>query len=214
MASPIAFINATTQTSFTGTEPTNTAQNDVMIGMCSVTSSGPPGGPAGWTKIGSDLANGTARFNVWYIVRGASAPALVWNTGNSPAVDIVTYRLVDTVSVIDVTAQTAASAVCPTVTPNFADELLLACYSSSSDNTATAPAGMTKRTLTGQFNFLAELALSAPAATGTKTWGLPGTTIGALSVTLAITRIPSGIGPAVSMGELNQPFGSGALLRY
>jgi hypothetical protein len=78
----IAFRNQTsvvgTGTSVTGTEPSGTTQNDVMLAMYIVADpAGAPTIPSGWTSIYNGRSS-TLHFyyNLCYIVRGATAPAL------------------------------------------------------------------------------------------------------------------------------------------
>ena len=72
-------------TSVTGTEPTGTVQNDVLIALYIVDStSGTLGIPSGWTSIYSGVSpTPNYRYNLCYIVRGASAPSLAFtHTGS------------------------------------------------------------------------------------------------------------------------------------
>jgi hypothetical protein len=64
---------------WTGTEPTGTAQNDIMIALalCSDSSTS-LGAPSGWTVVTSGASAGNFKYNLAWIRRGASAPSLTW----------------------------------------------------------------------------------------------------------------------------------------
>jgi hypothetical protein len=74
----LQFSNGTTST---GTEPTGTAQDDVLVASFLIESgSGAPVTPSGWTALAGPQSSVDSVFrgSVYYIVRGASAPALEW----------------------------------------------------------------------------------------------------------------------------------------
>lgn len=78
----VTFRNATaligSGTSPTGTEPSGTASGDVLVAFIEVDTADVTA-PAGWTNlVGGQVTQATTRFLVSYIVRGGSAPSLVW----------------------------------------------------------------------------------------------------------------------------------------
>jgi len=79
-----ATIVAGTGTSVTGTEPSGTAQNDILIALYFVDqASATLGIPAGWSSIFNGASSTNFRYNLCYIVRGASAPSLAFtHTGS------------------------------------------------------------------------------------------------------------------------------------
>lgn len=185
----IAFRSASFANSMTGTEPTGAASGDLLVAV--VSADNPATGPAGWTQIGSTLTStGGIAGNIWGIIRGGSAPSYVWAGGSAwGGVDISAYS--GAASFGASASSASQSNVSPTVTSVAANSMLVCCYAEQASTTSTTPAGMTKRSV-GALNYCAELALPSPGATGTKTWGSPGTPVGAWSVVLeaAATATP------------------------
>ncbi|SET43667.1 hypothetical protein [Nonomuraea wenchangensis] len=177
----VRFIGASHANSLNGVMPSNTQSGDMLIAI--IQASQPPTGPTGWTKLGDDRTANGYTANVWYIVRGASNPDLSWaNFGVNPSTDIVAYR--NAGSAPHVWAQSSAgSSVAPSVTTTAASTVLVALHADY-QAAASVPSGMTERTVSADFNRIADLAVPSTGATGTKTFG--GTTpMGAWSIVLA-----------------------------
>lgn len=168
----------------TATEPTGTASGDVMV-ACLDENGGVTAhtGPVGWTQLEQSTYGTANRGSIWFILRGGSAPSLSW-TGPLAAlvdIDIFTYRGSDQTTPIDVhTSAVRASSttpLSPSVTTNVANDLLMAILLNEALNssTVTQPTGMTSRQdgfTVGDDIFMADLALGAAGATGTKQWTL------------------------------------------
>lgn len=174
-----------------GSEPSGVQQFDVLLAI--LQSDLAATGPAGWTQIGATRQTGATYFaQCWWIARGASAPSYTWTgfTVGNAQIDVVAYRGARNVS-LDVTGQSAAgSAVAPSVTTTVQNGLLVCLYEDDTDTSLTIPAGMTDRSAAGTTCAIAELALTTPGATGTKTFGGTTTPIGAWSVALAQAAAP------------------------
>jgi hypothetical protein len=188
----IGFVDATyhfsSSGSNTGTEPTGVVPGDFLIAIISGNSGGgAPIGPVGWTKILSDRTSSPLFVNVWFIVRGTSAPSYAWTQVNTASdLDIVAYR--GCKSVANITGQSASgSAVAPSVTTTVNDCVLLALYGDRTDATVTMPTGMNQVSDTGNssFNYIAAEQLGTAGATGTRTFTGTSNPVGAWSVALA-----------------------------
>jgi hypothetical protein len=68
--------------SATGVEPTGTVQNDVMVALWVVFNGNAPAVPAGWTSLSTQTVGGL-QVAFGYIVRGSSAPSMVFTTGQA-----------------------------------------------------------------------------------------------------------------------------------
>lgn len=186
----ISFVaKTTTPAALTGVQPTGSAAGDLIVAVLADWGETPVHtGPAGWTKFGDVTGTHvTGRFTFWYIVRGAGAPALTWSGPDTVdfdvELDLFTYRGTATSgTIIDVTPSlndnaSSGSPASPTITTTIASDWL-ACVLIPSDGSAsvtTKPTGMTSRQETNGsviFVALADLALGAAGATGTKTWSL------------------------------------------
>lgn len=185
----ITFVNKTQGTN-PASAPASTQQGDIFIAVLQADAAGT--GPAGWTQIGATRQTGATFFaQVWYIVRGVSAPSTTWTgfTSGTAQIDIYAYR--GARATLDVTGQSAAgSAVAPSVTTTVPNGLLVCLYEDDTDTTLTTPAGMTSRAFTTSTSAVADLQLGAAGATGTKTFGGTTTPIGAWSVALAPAVAP------------------------
>jgi hypothetical protein len=95
----VAFRAASTAASSTGTEPTGTAQNDILIAVAANNSSATITLPSGWTSLYTGSNGGTIRTLVCYVVRGGSAPNLVFT--NAAEVQIFAFYNYSTSSPID-----------------------------------------------------------------------------------------------------------------
>lgn len=177
----ISFIASSHSDTTTGSEPAGTASGDLLIavGDSSTTTTG---GPTGWTRLSSDTFEDPV---VWYIRRGGSAPSFDFNPPFSGTTDIeiLTYR--GAYPRVDLFSYTDASAVSPSLSPLLPNCVLVCGYNDASDTTITVPSGMTDRTAAGTTNNkVAELALTNPGATGTKTFTTITTARGAFSLIL------------------------------
>ena len=85
----------------TGTLPTGTATGDLIVAVINYRGSATFATPAGWTLVGTQATNadlaatsGIAGIAFFWIQRGASAPALVWNrtAGDLGQVRIAAFR--------------------------------------------------------------------------------------------------------------------------
>lgn len=177
---PIQFVGASHSDTLSGSLPPGTQEGDILLAVVQADRS--PTGPTGWTKIGADRTANDFTANVWYIVRGASPPALNWGGGgSSPALDIVAYRGAATTP--HVSAQSSAgSGVAPSVITSVPDAVLVCLNADYSG--ANPPSGMTDRTVNVTYNRIADLAVPTPGATGTKSF-TGGDPIGTWSVVLA-----------------------------
>jgi len=142
----------------TGTLPTGTATGDLIVAWINYRGSATFTTPAGWTLVGTqatnaDLAatNGIAGIAFYWIQRGASAPALVWNrtAGDLGQVRIAAFRpplpgnVTQPVASVAQTSGQVASGVASTiagVTPPFNNCLLVLGLSGADNGTWTAPA--------------------------------------------------------------------------
>lgn len=84
----------------TGTEPTGTAQDDLVIASVYWEGANLSSAPSGWTTLWAG-DHPIAAYATWlgYIVRGASAPSYAWGLSGTPsweACAIGTFRGVDT----------------------------------------------------------------------------------------------------------------------
>lgn len=187
----ISFVAQAHAPSLTGTEPTGTAQDDVLIAFLT-SGTAAQTNPGGWTQVGVSRTAGSTFATCWYIQRGSSAPNLTWGGGGgSPSCDIVSYR--GAKGTTHQSAQSAAgSAVAPSLTTTLNDCFLICTYADDVDQTITVPSGMTNRTTIGSnaFGRIAELVLTAAGATGTKTFTTTTTPVGAWSIALAPNPAP------------------------
>lgn len=185
----ISFVNRSFNHNTNGSEPASVQQGDVMLAI--LQSQTAAVGPAGWTQIGATRQTGTTWFaEVWFIVRGATAPSYTWtNLGTGSDINVHAWR--GARATIDVSGQSAAgSAVSPSVTTTVPNGLLVCLYEDDTDTSLTVPAGMTSRSQSATTSAVAELALGAVGATGTKTFGGTTTPIAAWSVALAPVVAP------------------------
>src|SRR5678815_840421 len=87
-----------------GTEPTGTAQGDLLTAHFFAGEHTAHTGPAGWTQIDQvDAASATVRMSTWWIVRGASAPSYQFGgpTDANSTVEIEARRGANTTTPID-----------------------------------------------------------------------------------------------------------------
>jgi len=108
----------------TGTEPTGTAQNDIMVAFIICGQLGVLGAPVGWTVLRSGQTgtseNDDHQYMIAYIVRGASAPSLVFTTGTSQPRElyICTFSGENTSTPIDAEGTPAVTPATPTPATN------------------------------------------------------------------------------------------------
>lgn len=159
------------------TEPTGTAQNDVLILMLHLggASTGSPAAPTGWTTLysgtstqGSGSDNGF-KFLVSYIVRGASAPSLTCSNGSTfyGEWNVLGFSGCSTSSPID--SQSASGALSTTSSGNFDPPATTAVSSSAMavcgglfwDGSATAWAAPTGYTIRSTVNVSNDQALAS-----------------------------------------------------
>lgn len=167
----ISFVGSTHVGGVTvsGTEPSGTQPGDVLLAV--INANAAPTGPAGWTKIGTNVPQGSGWVaNVWIITRGASAPSLTWSGTSFQYLDISCWR--GAKGTPNVTGQgSTGSNSAPSVTTTVANAMLVCLFASYDGSTPGAPSGMTDRTASGkQYNCIASLSLGAAGATGSKTF--------------------------------------------
>jgi hypothetical protein len=164
----------------TGTEPSGTAQDDVMLALMMAGEHTSHTGPAGWTQL--DQVDGTdvERSSTWVIVRGASAPALVWGgpTAANASIEILTYRGCSTTSPTDghnmaeVLGDSTPDS--PSLTTTIDNDWLVCLFTRGFNDpgTITVPSGMVSRFNRPSSDWFAgaDLSLGAAGATGAKTW--------------------------------------------
>jgi len=95
----------------TMSEPTGTAQGDVLVCVFMITGANTFTPPSGWTTLYSGTsATSNFKYNLSYIVRGASAPNLTWTYNGIPYHEchILGFSGCDTTTPIDAQAQTAS----------------------------------------------------------------------------------------------------------
>lgn len=180
----------------TANVPVNVVDGDLMIGICVNVCSANPSPitlPDGWTSIvTNDGGNDTFRtpFEVAWRVANNEPASYTWGINGNLSDDLVAiFRVtgVDTASVLTGTASAAsegqtASPVSPSITTGVANALAVFCAFGRTASSLTAedsgePSGTTrvlvKRTRnhsSGAAIGVAVQAVSAPGATGTKTW--------------------------------------------
>lgn len=110
-----------TGTSPTAVEPSGTTSGDVILATFIVDSpGGTPGIPSGWTSVWSGASSGTHfRYNICYVVRGGSAPSLVFTLTGSQyrELRLFTYSGVDGTTPID-SQSTVASVGSTSILPD------------------------------------------------------------------------------------------------
>jgi len=92
-------------------EPTGTAQGDVLVCVFLITGTSTFSMPSGWTTLYSGTSAGSSfKYNLAYVVRGASAPNLHWTYSGIPYHEchILGFSGCDTGSPIDAQAQNAS----------------------------------------------------------------------------------------------------------
>jgi hypothetical protein len=149
------FYSGGTATTYTGSEGSGWQQNDILIAFaapyaspCTFTA------PSGWTLVQSSVASSrVSSWGIWWIRRGASAPALNWTFSGSTYFELTIVAFsgcITTGSPIDVSAKTAirspsgaAAPDPPSITTVTADCLALAFGGSAYNGSAawTAPSG-------------------------------------------------------------------------
>lgn len=195
----------------TGTEPSGTTTNDLMIGIAGTVDAGGIALPAGWTQIVAAAPGTYGTLRVAYIVRGGSAPSLVWVMNlNQTSIDIVTFRGNPPLS-IDASAiqENGASATqpSPSVVCSATDSQLFVCISApaSSNRTITYPASAT-----GQYNNSAGVGDAgatrpvAAGATGVTNWTISAADIGWECVSVVVKDAGSGGGKVLLFNQLSR----------
>jgi hypothetical protein len=164
----------------TGTEPSGTAQDDVMLAFLFAGDHTAQTGPAGWTQLDQVDGANTQRASIWVIVRGASAPALTWAgpVASSASIEVLTYRGCHTTTptdghnMVEVTGDATPDS--PSLTTTIDNDWLICLFARGFQDplTITVPSGMTSRfnKPSGDWFAGADLALGAAGSTGAKTW--------------------------------------------
>ena len=116
----------------TMTEPAGAASGHLMVAALAFIGTTTFTAPAGWTLIGESI-NATASFHWYYIIRGGSAPSLIWTrTGGSNVTGRITaYSASAAITFINDTAGTPTSPSglshgCAGVTTTGTSDLVLA----------------------------------------------------------------------------------------
>lgn len=182
--------------SLTGTEPTGTTTNDIMVAVVMAGSHTAHTGPAAWTQIDQVDGSNAQRGSTWRIVRSGSAPSLTWGgpSGSDTSIEITTYRGGDTSAPINAHAMAEVSGDSTpdsaSVTTTVANTILLCALIHAFEDpvTITIPSGMTSRwnKPSGDWFAGADLAVAATGATGGKTWTEAGGNHNSLMVSIAI----------------------------
>lgn len=177
------FFIARTVTVGGAAEPTGTQQGDLVFCIAYSGTTSIPSAPAGWTQLGSSLVGGTHYGNVWWIMRGSSAPSYSFTNVGSGRTRTVTIRGAS--SIDNVGSSANASAVSPSVNATNINEWLTCWFVDDSSTAINAPTGMTAPNLGGTITDFAYVDLTPTSgATGTKTFTGTVTPIGAWSATL------------------------------
>jgi hypothetical protein len=166
------FVSISSANSLAQSEPSGATAGDLLVAI--IGASAAPTNPGGWTQIGTTQTESSYSYNVWYIVRGGSAPSLTWGGGGgSPVGSVACYRGVPGTSPLDASATQTVDAnddVSPSVTTSVANGVLICFLGDNNTSSFTAPSGMTLRT-TNRFEGIADKQLGAAGATGSQTWG-------------------------------------------
>lgn len=101
----------------TGTEPTGTVQNDILVALFggNELNATAPTAPSGWTTLANNSINLVASdwlsWNLAWIRRGASAPALGWTGGAAGYSELIIFCFsgVDTTTAIDSQSSTGGT---------------------------------------------------------------------------------------------------------
>jgi hypothetical protein len=143
-----------TGANLTATEPTGTASGDIIVALFAVQSGTTHGLPTGWTQL-TTSNNSQFEATLGYIVRGASAPSLVFTVGASTYRELTldSYRGVDNTTPMDVVGQflgntlTGTSIDPPAITPSSADTMIVAggVFWNGNVGGAVAPTNYTRR---------------------------------------------------------------------
>ena len=173
----IGFVAATSANNGAGAttlvinKPTGVAQGDVMLATVTVTGTGAPTTPSGWTVAKS--TSGTAlRQATYYKVAGASEPASYsWALGSSRAASggIVDYSGVNQTAPVDATTSASGAsgnAVAASITTSAANDQVLAAVSFATSTTVTADVTTTERYDSSSSSTTGEAADFAQATAG------------------------------------------------
>ena len=155
-------VSAVTGNTLTLTEPTGCQQGDVIFAWMAIRNPDSFQTPSGWTKLqenatGNNLTttSGSCSFQLFYTVRGASAPTLVF-TGNQSVSNLwygrtVAYRGVDTTNPIVASGSARSSISVSSVSISGvsaqAGEAILACFAGG-NNDAVSLWSLPSNTLT------------------------------------------------------------------
>lgn len=169
----------------TGTEPAGTSQGDVLVAWMLSGEHTAQTGPAGWTQIDQLDGSGPGRVSAWWILRGASAPALTWAgpTASATSIEVMCFTGQDQAQSIEVVA--AAHAIqqqsgdstpdSPSVTTQTDNSWLVCCWGADADPVSSVqPTGMTSifSRPSGDWFAGARLLVTPAGATGLKNWTL------------------------------------------
>lgn len=154
-----SFLSQGSGTSSTPAEPASAVSGDVLVGICVVDAAGTtaPTRPSGWTNIYNAVSTtqGDFRYDVSYIVRGGSAPALNWTWTGSAFNECHVIRLTGAAaSPLDASPATVHTSGTgapnpPSITPTTNNALILigGCHWTGSVGAGgwVAPANYTRR---------------------------------------------------------------------
>lgn len=173
----IGFVAATSANNGAGSktlvinEPTGVAQGDVMLATVTVTGTGAPSAPSGWTVVKS--TSGTAlRQATYYKVAGASEPSSYswsWSSSRAASGGIIDYSGVNQTAPVDATASASGAsgnAEAASITTSAANDRVLAIASFAASTTVTADATTTERYDSSSSSTTGEAADFAQATAG------------------------------------------------
>lgn len=186
--------------------PAGAAEGDVLVAFIGVNSTDTIGAATGWTEI-TTVANASQRLSAFYIVRGGSAPSMVFSGPedfNFVQANVSAWTGVDGTTPIDVFDEASNSSsstpTSPTVTATGAGALVCHIGAQPSDNdpSITVPSGMTERAnLSPNSYAMASLAVSGAGATGAKTWAFSPANV-SLTISLVLKEAAGGGGGATT----------------
>ena len=188
-------------TSATGTKPTGTTDDDILIAFVATNADVTYTAPAGWTLIARVTYSATYTLATYRKIAASEGASWTWTLGASGAwrVGVVACSGGLTASVVNVSATdnylgNLTTAIAPTVTTTSPHALILAAFAgnaSTSGATCTPPTDMTELVDVGTGATLlmavASVSQAAPGATGTKTFNVDQSINSIASQTIALT---------------------------
>ena len=184
-----AATTAAVNTSVSVAPPTGTTTDDILLATIAH-AGGTLTPPAGWTQVLTQAVTG-ATLAVYRRQAGGSESNYTWslNSIDALAVAVSAYDNVDTTSPVDVFASqgngSSTSMVAPTITTTVATDQLVFAGAVAGNIRATAPGGMGEDADIGTGSigvYMADQALAAIGATGTRTATLASAAVNAAAL--------------------------------